>query len=42
VLRGILLKGVVFTDVWQPTVSMIVIATVLLAVSVRRFRKTIE
>ena len=42
VLRGILLKGVVFTDVWQPTVSMIVIATVLLAVIVRRFRKTIE
>ena len=42
VLRGILLKGVVFTNVWQPTVSMIVIATVLLAVSVRRFRKTIE
>ena len=42
VLRGILLKGVVFTDVWEPTVSMVVIATVLLAVSVRRFRKTIE
>ena len=42
VLRGILLKGVTFSDVWQPTLSLIVIATLLLAISVRRFRKTIE
>ena len=42
VLRGILLKGVVFGDVWRPTLSMMVIAAVLLAISVRRFRKTIE
>ena len=42
VLRGILLKGVSFSDVWQPTLSLIVIATLLLAISVRRFRKTIE
>ena len=42
VLRGILLKGVTFGDVWQPTLSLIVIATLLLAISVRRFRKTIE
>jgi ABC-2 type transport system permease protein len=42
VLRGILLKGVTFVDVWQPTLSLIVIATVVLAISVRRFRKTIE
>ena len=42
VLRGILLKGVVFGDVWRPTLSMMAIAAVLLAISVRRFRKTIE
>ena len=42
VLRGILLKGVAFSDVWRPTLSMAVIATVVLAISVRRFRKTIE
>ena len=42
VLRGILLKGVTFSDVWQPTLSLVVIATLLLAISVRRFRKTIE
>ena len=42
VLRGILLKGVTFVDVWQPTLSLIVIATIVLAISVRRFRKTIE
>jgi ABC-2 type transport system permease protein len=42
VLRGILLKGVTFVDVWQPTLSLIVIATLVLAISVRRFRKTIE
>lgn len=42
VLRGILLKGVTFGDVWRPTLSMVAIAAVLLAISVRRFRKTIE
>ena len=42
VLRGILLKGVTFGDVWQPSLSMTAIAVVLLAISVRRFRKTIE
>lgn len=42
VLRGILLKGVGFGDVWQPTLSLMFLATVLIAISVRRFRKTIE
>lgn len=42
VLRGILLKGVGFADVWQPTLSLLALATVLIAISVRRFRKTIE
>ena len=42
ILRGVLLKGVGFGDVWQPTLSMMAIALVMLAISVRRFRKTIE
>lgn len=42
VLRGILLKGVGFADVWSPTLSLLALATVLIAISVRRFRKTIE
>jgi len=42
VLRGILLKGVGFANVWSPTLSLLALATVLIAISVRRFRKTIE
>jgi ABC-2 type transport system permease protein len=42
VLRGILLKGVDFSDVWRPTASLMLLATILIAISVRRFRKTIE
>ncbi len=42
VLRGILLKGVGLAHVWEPTISMVLLATVLIAISVRRFRKTIE
>ena len=42
VLRGILLKGVGIEQLWRPTVSMVVLATVLIAFSVRRFTKTIE
>jgi ABC-2 type transport system permease protein len=42
VLRGILLKGVTFADVWEPTLSLVVMAVIFLAISVRRFRKTIE
>jgi ABC-2 type transport system permease protein len=41
-LRGILLKGVGFLDVWEPVASLVVLAVVLIAISVRRFRKTIE
>jgi ABC-2 type transport system permease protein len=42
ILRGILLKGVEFADVVSPTASLAFLATLLLVVSVRRFRKTIE
>lgn len=41
-LRGILLKGVGFSAVWEPVASLLVLATILIAISVRRFRKTIE
>jgi len=42
VLRGILVKGVGFAELWRPTLSLAVFAVVLLAFSVRRFSKTIE
>jgi ABC-2 type transport system permease protein len=42
VLRGILLKGVGIAELWRPTLALIGFATVLFAVSVRRFSKTIE
>jgi ABC-2 type transport system permease protein len=42
VLRGILLKGTELGDLWRPTGSLVLLATLLIAVSVRRFRKTIE
>ena len=41
-LRGVLLKGVGFMDVWEPTMSMVLLAVLLIGISVRRFRKTIE
>ena len=42
ILRGILLKGVHFSDVVNPMGSLVLLATILIAISVRRFRKTIE
>ena len=42
VLRGILLKGVGMAELWRPTLALIGFATVLFAISVRRFSKTIE
>ena len=42
VLRGILLKGVGIAELWRPTVALTLFAAALLAVSVRRFSKTIE
>ncbi|MBX9928272.1 MAG: ABC transporter permease [Gemmatimonadaceae bacterium] len=42
VLRGILLKGVGAEALWREGVILCGLATFLLAVSVRRFRKTIE
>lgn len=42
VLRGVLLKGIGISELWRPTLAMTVMAVVLLAISVRRFTKTIE
>ena len=42
VLRGILLKGVGLSELWSPTLALSAFAVVLLAISVRRFTKTIE
>jgi ABC-2 type transport system permease protein len=42
VLRGILLKGIGIEYLWRQTAVLVGIAAVLFAVSVRRFRKTVE
>jgi ABC-2 type transport system permease protein len=42
VLRGILLKGIGFTQLWRPTLALTAFAVALFAISVRRFSKTIE
>jgi ABC-2 type transport system permease protein len=42
ILRGILLKGVGIVHLWDEAGVLVIFATVLLAISVRRFSKTIE
>jgi len=42
VLRGVLLKGVGFALLWQEAAILCLMATVILALSVARFSKTIE
>ncbi len=42
IIRGILLKGIGFANLWRPTVSLIVFAIVIFTISVKRFSKTIE
>lgn len=42
VLRGVLLKGIGIEHLWQEGATLLVFATLLLAISVRRFRKTVE
>src|SRR5262249_9201701 len=42
VLRGILLKGVGFSQVWQDSAILAGFAVLLLSLSVARFRKTIS
>ena len=42
VLRGILLKGVGAAELWQEIGVLLLFATVLIALSVRRFQKTLD
>lgn len=42
ILRGILLKGVGFGDLWRPLLAIAAMACLLPAVAVRRFAKTLD
>jgi len=42
VLRGIILKDVGLVELWGPTLILVVLATLFLVLSVRRFSKRIE
>jgi ABC-2 type transport system permease protein len=42
VLRGVLLKGVGFGMLWEQAAALVAFSVLLLALSVRRFHKTIE
>jgi ABC-2 type transport system permease protein len=42
ILRGILLKGIGIEDLWKQLAILTVSAVALLAISVRRFSKTLD
>lgn len=42
ILRGILLKGVGLTEIWPQVLALIAFATLLIALAVRRFHKTLD
>lgn len=42
IIRGVLLKGIGLVHLWEQAVTLCVFAVVLIAISVRRFHKTIE
>jgi len=42
VLRGILLKGVGVPELWKEILILLAFAVVLIALSVRRFHKTLD
>jgi ABC-2 type transport system permease protein len=42
VVRGIALKSAGFMDIWRPTLILVVFASLLVTVSVKRFSKTME
>jgi len=42
VLRGILLKGVGVPELWREMAILLAFATLLIALSVRRFQKTLD
>jgi ABC-2 type transport system permease protein len=41
IARGIVIRGASFADLWEPVVSLLVISTVLIAISARAFKKTV-
>ncbi len=41
ILRGILLKGIGFSELWRPTAILAAFAVVLISLSIKRFTKTI-
>jgi len=40
--RGIIIRGAGFVDLWPNVVALIILATILVAISTRAFRKTIS
>jgi ABC-2 type transport system permease protein len=42
VLRGILLKGIGVPELWREMAILLLFATVLIGLSVRRFHKTLD
>jgi ABC-2 type transport system permease protein len=42
IARGIVIRGAVFGDLWEPVVSLLVISTILIAASARAFQKTVS
>ncbi len=42
IIRGIMLKGSDLSHLWEPTLSLVVMTTFLLAVSIKRFATTLE
>lgn len=42
IVRGVLLKGVGITALWQPIAALIALATLTLTIAIRRFAKTVE
>jgi ABC-2 type transport system permease protein len=42
IARGIVIRGATFADLWEPVVALLVISTVLIAVSARAFKKTVS
>jgi ABC-2 type transport system permease protein len=42
IIRGVMLKGVGFESLWQPTLALTLFAILALGISTRRFAKTVE
>ena len=42
IARGIVIRGATFSDLWEPVLALLVISTVLIAVSARAFKKTVS